>query len=52
VTTFSPIATASAEIIAEFLEKSEAAISTENKVRSATLGGTDPQQAYLQYGKF
>jgi len=25
---------------------------TENKVRSAILAGTDPQNAYLQYGKF
>ena len=41
-----------AEIIAEVLEKSEAAISAENKVRTAILAGTDPQQAYLQFGKF
>ena len=41
-----------AEIIEEVLDKSETAISAENKVRTAILAGTDPQQAYLQYGKF
>ena len=41
-----------AEIIEEVLEKSETAISAENKVRTAILAGTDPQKAYLQYGKF
>ena len=30
----------------------EAAIGTENLVRKAILAGVDPQQAYLQYGKF
>ncbi len=30
----------------------EAAIATENKVRTAILAGVDPQQAYLQFGKF
>ncbi len=30
----------------------EAAIGTENKVRTAILDGTDPQQAYLRFGKF
>ncbi|MEP6147038.1 MAG: RraA family protein, partial [Nisaea sp.] len=39
-------------IIEEVIEKAEAAITTENKVRTAILGGTDPQQAYLKYGKF
>lgn len=39
-------------IIEEVVEKAEAAITTENKVRTAILGGTDPQQAYLKYGKF
>ncbi len=39
-------------VIEEVLDKAEAAISTENKVRTAILAGTDPQQAYLQYGKF
>jgi len=40
------------EIIEDVLDKSETAISAENKVRTAILAGTDPQQAYLQYGKF
>ena len=30
----------------------ETAIATENLVRKAILEGVDPQQAYLQYGKF
>lgn len=28
------------------------AMQTENKVRTAILAGTDPQEAYLKYGKF
>jgi regulator of RNase E activity RraA len=39
-------------IIEEVIAKAEEAISTENKVRTAILAGTDPQQAYLQFGKF
>ena len=39
-------------IVGEVVEKAEAAISTENKVRSAILAGVDPQQAYLRFGKF
>jgi 4-hydroxy-4-methyl-2-oxoglutarate aldolase len=39
-------------IVADVLEKAEAAITTENKVRSAILAGTDPQEAYLKFGKF
>ena len=39
-------------IVAEVVEKAEAAITTENKVRTAILAGTDPQQAYLKFGKF
>ena len=39
-------------IVGEVVEKAEAAISTENKVRTAILAGTDPQQAYLKFGKF
>lgn len=38
--------------IGEVLEAAEAAIATESKVRSAILGGMDPQHAYLQFGKF
>ena len=39
-------------ITAEVIDKAEAAISTENKVRTAILAGVDPQQAYLQFRKF
>ncbi|NML46203.1 RraA family protein [Ramlibacter sp. G-1-2-2] len=39
-------------LAAEVLEQAEAAIATENKVRSAILRGVDPQQAYLEFGKF
>jgi 4-hydroxy-4-methyl-2-oxoglutarate aldolase len=39
-------------IVSEVIEKAEAAITTENKVRTAILAGVDPQQAYLQFGKF
>ena len=40
------------DLIAGGIEKAEAAIGTENKVRTAILAGTDPREAYLQYGKF
>jgi hypothetical protein len=30
----------------------EAAIGTENLIRTAILEGVDPQEAYLKYGKF
>lgn len=39
-------------IVEEVVDKAEAAITTENKVRTAILGGTDPQEAYLKFGKF
>jgi regulator of RNase E activity RraA len=39
-------------IVEEVIAKAEAAIATENKVRTAILAGTDPQEAYLQFGKF
>jgi 4-hydroxy-4-methyl-2-oxoglutarate aldolase len=39
-------------IVGEVIEQAEAAISTENKVRTAILAGVDPQQAYLKFGKF
>ena len=32
--------------------RAEAAIATENTVRTAILGGMDPQEAYLAHGKF
>jgi len=34
------------------IEAAEIAISTENKIRTAILGGMDPQKAYLEFGKF
>jgi regulator of RNase E activity RraA len=36
----------------EIADKAEAAMATENLVRKAILAGTDPQDAYLRYGKF
>jgi regulator of RNase E activity RraA len=36
----------------EVIARTEEVVRTENKVRSAILGGMDPQQAYLKYGKF
>ena len=32
--------------------QAEAAMATESLVRKAILAGTDPQEAYLRYGKF
>lgn len=39
-------------IVEEVTEKAEAAMATESLVRKAILAGTDPQEAYLKYGKF
>lgn len=39
-------------LVAEVVEAAETAIATENKVRTAILSGVDPQEAYLQHGKF
>jgi regulator of RNase E activity RraA len=39
-------------IAEEVVTKAEAAIATENKVRTAILAGVDPQDAYLRFGKF
>ena len=39
-------------IVEEVIAQAEAAIATENKVRSAILSGVDPQEAYLKHGKF
>lgn len=36
----------------EVVEEVESVLRTENKVRTAILRGIDPQEAYLQYGKF
>lgn len=38
--------------VMEILEKAETAMATESDLRKAILAGTDPQKAYLQYGKF
>lgn len=38
--------------VEEVVTKSEEAIHTENKVRSEIMKGSDPQEAYLKYGKF
>ncbi len=39
-------------IAEQVVQKTEEVLLTENKVRSAILGGMDPQQAYLKFGKF
>jgi len=36
----------------DVIDEAERSIAAENKVRTAILSGVDPQQAYLQYGKF
>ena len=36
----------------EVVATTEEVMQTENKVRSAILGGMDPQEAYLKFGKF
>ena len=41
-----------AAMAADVVAKTEAVAATENKVRTAILGGMDPQQAYLAYRKF
>ncbi len=40
------------KIAEEVVTKTEQVLQTENKVRSAILGGMDPQEAYLKFGKF
>ena len=40
------------EHLDEVLEKSLEAMQTESKIRTAILGGMDPQDAYLKFGKF
>ena len=34
------------------IDAAETAMGTENQIRTAILGGMDPQEAYLKYGKF
>jgi regulator of RNase E activity RraA len=36
----------------EAVTKTEQVVSTESAMRSALLGGMDPVEAYLKYGKF
>lgn len=40
------------EVAEEAVTRTEQVVQTENKVRSAILGGMDPVEAYLKYGKF
>lgn len=40
------------EHVSDITTKSIEAMHTENKVRTAILNGTDPQEAYLKFGKF
>jgi regulator of RNase E activity RraA len=40
------------DAVVEVIGQAESAIATESEIRKAILGGMDPQQAYLQYGKF
>jgi regulator of RNase E activity RraA len=37
---------------AEIVSKAAAALGTESQIRTAVLGGMDPQEAYLKFGKF
>ena len=39
-------------VVEDVTAKSLEAMQTENKVRTAIMQGTDPQEAYLKYGKF
>jgi len=39
-------------LVDDVIAKAEAAMATERLVRKAILAGTDPQEAYLRYGKF
>ena len=39
-------------IAVDVIDAAEAAMKTEDKVRAAILAGVDPQQAYLDHGKF
>lgn len=41
-----------AAMAAEVIAAAEVAMATEDKVRAAILSGVDPQQAYLDHGKF
>lgn len=41
-----------AALAADVVDRAETAIGTENRVRTAIMSGMDPQEAYLQFGKF
>ena len=41
-----------AHLLEQVIDESERAMTTESLVRKAILSGTDPQQAYLKFGKF
>lgn len=41
-----------ARLLEQVIDDSERAMKTESLVRKAILSGTDPQQAYLKFGKF
>ena len=41
-----------AAIVDEVIDASETDINTESAIRSAIRGGMDPQQAYIEHGKF
>jgi hypothetical protein len=40
------------EHVVDVIDAAEAAAAVENKVRTAILEGTEPEQAYVRYGKF
>ena len=40
------------KIIFKIIAKAKKDLNSENKMREAILNGTDPQEAYLKYGKF
>lgn len=40
------------DVVEEVVDRTEEVMRTEDMVRKAILEGTDPQQAYLEYGKF
>ena len=39
-------------IVEDVIAKAETDIATESDIRKAIKAGTDPQEAYLKYGKF
>jgi regulator of RNase E activity RraA len=40
------------QIVNDVVTRTEEVLQTENKIRTAILGGMDPQKAYLKFGKF